>query len=286
MKRRRIRREKVFAVVPTLLTLANAACGFGSITFATKVGPGMVHQGNELTIAGLLILAAMVFDTLDGHAARWAKLTSDFGAQLDSLCDVISFGVAPAFIMLKFPQIQSTYHPRLLWVIAALFVICTVLRLARFNVETDEEHSHQFFSGLPSPAAAGTVASVAIVMPGLRQLTEPSMSALSQRTGEFLIGAATVSLPALTLTLACLMISRIRYPHIANQLFRGRRNFQHLVQLIFALVVIFVVHELAIPLMFCYFVLGSPARALWTQISARRRARSPQSLPDSQARTR
>ena len=101
----------MFAVVPTLLTLGNAVCGFGSITFATKVGPG-VTEGNELLVAALLLLAAMVFDMLDGHAARWAKMTSDFGAQLDSLCDVISFGVAPAFIMLKFPQVHHLYHPR------------------------------------------------------------------------------------------------------------------------------------------------------------------------------
>lgn len=274
LKRRKYRREKVFAVVPTLLTLGNVVCGFGAITLATKVGPGMT-EGNELPIAGLLILAAMVFDTLDGRAARWANLTSDFGAQLDSLCDVISFGVAPAFIMLKFPGIDGIYHPRLLWVIAALFVVCAVLRLARFNVETDEEDSHQFFSGLPSPAAAGTVASIAVVMPGLRQLTEPSMSSLTQQSGEFLIGAVTIGLPAITLALACLMISRIRYPHVFNQLFRGRRNFQHLVQLIFALVVIFVVHELAVPLVFCYFVLASPLRAFWMRIGSKRRVSAP-----------
>ncbi len=274
MKLKRYRREKLFAVVPTLLTLSNAVCGFGSITFATKVGPG-VTGGNDLLIAALLILAATVFDMLDGHAARLTRQTSHFGAQLDSLCDVISFGVAPAFIMLKFPNIHGFYHPRLLWVIAVLFVLCAVLRLARFNVETDEEDSHQFFSGLPSPGAAGTIASVVIAMPGLSQLADPSMSEMTRRVGTCLVGAATVGLPVIAFAMACLMISRIRYPHLTNQLFRGKRNFQHLVQLMFAIVAVFLVHELAVPLIFCYYVLGSPIRALWTKVAAGRLLKSP-----------
>ena len=265
MKPRVTKREKVFAVVPTLLTLGNATCGFGAITFATKVGPG-VTEGNDLLIAAMLILAAMAFDMLDGHAARLAKMTSDFGAQLDSLCDVISFGVAPAFIMLKLPQVHHLYHPRLLWVIAVLYVLCAVLRLARFNVETGDEDFHDSFSGLPSPAAAGTVAAVVVGIPGLEQLTQPSASPMAQTIGGWLTSATAVGMPLLTLALACLMVSRIRYPHVVNQLFSGRRNFSHLVQLIFAGVAIFLVHELAVPLILIYFVLASPVRALWAEV--------------------
>ena len=170
-----MKKRKLFAVLPTLLTLGNAACGFGAITFAAKVGPESA-AGNEFFIAALLIFLAMLFDMLDGSAARWTQQTSDFGAELDSLCDVISFGIAPAFLMLQFTRADHTfgsqltapfadlYHPRLLWVIGVLFVVCAVLRLARFNVETDEDDSHAFFSGLPSPAAAGTVASFPIAM--------------------------------------------------------------------------------------------------------------------------
>lgn len=269
MRPRVPKREKVFAVVPTLLTLGNATCGFGAITFATKVGPG-VTEGNDLLIAALLILAAMAFDMLDGHAARLTNKTSDFGAQLDSLCDCVSFGVAPAFIMLKFPQVHHIYHPRLLWVIAVLYVLCAVLRLARFNVETCEEDTHDSFSGLPSPAAAGTVAAVVVGVPGLEQLTHPSSSAMAQTVGGWLMSATALGMPLLTLALACLMVSRIRYPHVFNQLFRGRRNFSHLVQLIFAGVAIFLVHELAVPLILIYFVLASPLRAFWAETVAGR----------------
>src|SRR5579872_4016313 len=133
MKRFRIpRRQKLFAVLPTLLTLGNAVCGFGAITFAAKVGLepyGLGRSDTEcLWIAAILIFLAMVFDMLDGRAARWAKQTSEFGAELDSLCDAVSFGVAPAVILIKF---SAEAHPsmsmpaaRLLWVIAVLFVVC------------------------------------------------------------------------------------------------------------------------------------------------------------------
>src|SRR5260370_19346308 len=168
MKRFRIpRRQKMFAVLPTMLTLGNAVCGFGAIRLAAKVGLQPFGWGKNdtecLLIAAMLVFLAMVFDMLDGRAARWAKQTSQFGAELDSLCDAISFGVAPAFILIKFASEVREDMPmiaaRLLWVIAVLFVICAILRLARFNVETDEEDTHEFFSGLPSPAAAGTVVS-------------------------------------------------------------------------------------------------------------------------------
>ncbi|HTI50225.1 MAG TPA: CDP-diacylglycerol--serine O-phosphatidyltransferase, partial [Planctomycetaceae bacterium] len=168
MKRFRIpRRQRMFAVLPTMLTLGNAVCGFGAITFAAKVDlatrTGWGKTDSEcLFIAAVLVFLAMVFDMLDGRAARWAKQTSEFGAQLDSLCDAISFGAAPAMILIKFSEFSNDFHPRILWGIAVLFVLCAILRLARFNVETDEEDTHEFFSGLPSPAAAGTVVSFLI----------------------------------------------------------------------------------------------------------------------------
>ncbi len=268
------KRQKLFAVLPTLLTLGNAACGFGAITFAAKVGPE-IAPGNELLIAGLLIFIAMLFDMLDGSAARWAGQVSDFGAQLDSLCDGISFGVAPAFLMLQFIQFEAgvdealAYTRRLLWVIAVLFVVCALLRLARFNVETDEEDTHDYFSGLPSPAAAGAVASFPIAMHGL---SDPN--AFDQTLAVWLIPAVKIFLPVITFLVACLMVSRIRYAHYFNQLFKGQRNRQHLTQLVFTLALIFLVHEMAIPVIFCYFAFATPLRVLWTDILRPRLARS------------
>ena len=106
----------------------------------------------------------MLFDALDGYAARLFKTASDFGGQLDSLCDAISFGVAPAFLLLRMgadwdmPLIRQA-----MVVIAALYMVCAILRLARFNVENSPDPaSHKRFKGLPSPGAAGCVASRAV----------------------------------------------------------------------------------------------------------------------------
>jgi CDP-diacylglycerol--serine O-phosphatidyltransferase len=268
------KRQRWFPVLPTLITLGNAVCGFGAITFAFNVGPegSSTAINGGLFTAALLVYLGMLFDMLDGHMARLTKQTSNFGAELDSMCDVITFGVAPPFIMLKFPQV---YHPRLLWVIAVLYTLCAVLRLARFNVETDDQNSHDSFSGLPSPAAAGTVASFAIILPGLQKLAEPHPTIAA-----WLTQAAYFSLPLVTLAVACLMVSRIRYPHYFNQLFRGRRNFQHLVQLTFALVAIFAVHELAIPLILMYFVLASPVRAFGNRLVMHRPPEPAKAAPE------
>ncbi|MBA3312705.1 MAG: phosphatidylcholine/phosphatidylserine synthase [Planctomycetaceae bacterium] len=265
--------QRAFAVLPTVLTLSNAACGFGAITFAAKVGPVETSAGvtdlRSLWISAFLIFLAMVFDALDGRAARWAKQSSEFGAQLDSLCDALSFGAAPAFLMLQFVRhfevrydVPFDYHPRLLWVIAVLFVVCAILRLARFNVETDDEDSHDHFSGLPSPAAAGTVASFPLAIGDLIDLAGRTGSK-GQPIAAFLVPTVQIALPLITLAVACLMVSRIRYVHLFNQLFSGRRSRRHLIQLVFGGAVVFLLKELAVPVLFCYFAFASPLRAAW-----------------------
>jgi CDP-diacylglycerol--serine O-phosphatidyltransferase len=272
--RRKIRHRKVFAVLPTLLTLCNAACGFGAISIAAKVGPDH-FDGVELVTAAYLIFLAMLFDALDGSAARFTNQTSDFGAQLDSLCDTVSFGVAPAFIMLQLihpdHHLMNTvvnapfsYHPRILWAIGVLFMWCAVLRLARFNVESDEDDSHDFFSGLPSPAAAGVVASFPIAIWELREETKiDGMLAWAEPVAPYLMRGLVVLLPMITLAAAILMVSRIRYAHLFNQMIRGRRSRRQMRLIVFAMVLVFVVRELALPLLFCGFAFASPLRAFW-----------------------
>jgi CDP-diacylglycerol--serine O-phosphatidyltransferase len=255
-------KERLFPALPTLLTLGNAVCGFASITFAAKLGP-VATEYNTLLLPAFLIFLAMVFDSLDGHVARWTNQTSEFGAQLDSLCDLVSFGVAPAFLLLKFPQ---AYHPRVLWVIAVLFLVCAALRLARFNVDLDDEDTHDSFVGLPSPAAAGALASFAIAMPRVSEMTDPSMAPVVQAFGSWLIPAAGLTVPLFALGLAVLMISRIRYPHVTNRLLRTRHKFQQLVLLIFGIVAVLAFHELAIPLVLGFFVLASPLRAVGAKL--------------------
>jgi CDP-diacylglycerol---serine O-phosphatidyltransferase len=273
-------------VLPTLLTLGNAACGFGAITYAARVGPDPAEQ--FLFISAVLIFLAMLFDMLDGSAARLARQTSEFGAQLDSLCDAVSFGVAPAFLMLRLlhwieadpdsGQPEKLFHPffeypsRLLWVIACLFGLCALLRLARFNVETDEEDSHTFFSGLPSPAAAATIASFPIAVLGLRNRAIASEGAW-QSLAHWLIPTVYLLLPAITLSVAVLMVSRFRYAHFFNQLFRGHRSRLRLIQIILTFAIVFVLRE-AMPLIFCFFAFTPPVQSAWRELTRHRMGRS------------
>jgi CDP-diacylglycerol--serine O-phosphatidyltransferase len=272
------------------LTLGNAACGFGAITYAARVGPD--PAGDQfLFISAILIFLAMLFDMLDGSVARLARQTSDFGAQLDSLCDGVSFGVAPAFLMLRLlhsmefdssggSTLEERFQPffeypsRLLWVIACLFSLCALLRLARFNVETDEEDSHTSFSGLPSPAAAATIASFPIALTGLRAralVTEGAWHTLAA----WLIPVTYLLLPAITLSVAVLMVSRFRYAHFFNQLFRGHRSRLRLIQIILTFAIVFVLRE-AMPLIFCYFAFTPPAQSAWRELMRRGFHKSPE----------
>jgi CDP-diacylglycerol--serine O-phosphatidyltransferase len=234
----------------------------------------------------------MLFDMLDGSAARLTRQTSELGAQLDSLCDAISFGVAPAFLMLQFVTRHLQYvqpvqalqavqdppapiqdavvlvPPRLLWTIAVLYMLCAILRLARFNVETDEDDSHEGFSGLPSPAAAGTVVAFPFAMSELVNWAN-SGSRMAHAVGQWLNPALQIVLPLVTLGVAILMVSRIRYAHFFNQLLRGPKSRRHVIQLVFATAVIFWVHEVAAPLIFCWFAFTPPALAAWKEIGDR-----------------
>ncbi len=265
-----MRRPRLIAVLPTLLTLGNAACGFGAITLAAKLGPGVVEGPQQLLFyAGLLIFLGMLCDMLDGSAARLTGQTSEIGAQLDSLCDAVTFGVAPAFIMLQFVEHALDgyegpffYPKRLVWTIACLYSLCAIMRLARFNVETDDDDSHEEFSGLPSPAAAGTVAAFPIAMPELIKIAAGSKEWEPWINGT-IIPAVRLAVPIITLAVAALMVSRVRYPHFFTQLLRGRKPRRTLIQLLFGAAILFWVHELALPIAFCWFALASPVKALW-----------------------
>jgi CDP-diacylglycerol--serine O-phosphatidyltransferase len=135
-------------------------------------------------------------------------------------------------------------------------------------VETDDEDSHDVFSGLPSPAAAGVIASFPVAMFGLGNLTEPDakVSEFAQRLATWLEPVLLEVLPLITLAVACLMVSRVRYSHVFNQLFSGKRSRGHLIQIVFTGAVVFSVREMAVPLIFCYFAFASPCRALWQSV--------------------
>jgi len=161
----------------------------------------------------------------------------------------VTFGAAPAFIVMQFNQLLPQ---RFLFGVAASYFIAGALRLARFNVQKDHEAKTVFFEGLPTPLAAGTIASFAIAVPALEQLVASDISA-TRELGLQLKWISMVAVPSLSAALAWLMVSRVRYPHLARQLER-RRSFTRLAELLLAGVVVVTIHELALPILFCYYV--------------------------------
>ncbi|RKY23803.1 MAG: CDP-diacylglycerol--serine O-phosphatidyltransferase [Planctomycetota bacterium] len=264
------------AVLPAAFTLLNGLAGFAAIHFAAKDGLGAeLDAGNlaHLKIAAGLIFAAMFCDMLDGRLARMTRTTSDFGAQLDSLCDIISFGVAPAVLSLRsavsiLRSQFDMYLPveRTVWCIAAVYVACATLRLARFNVETEQdEAAHMDFRGLPTPAAAAGLAAVLLMFTSLmgRNLTWLS--------DENLMLGMSVTLPVLTLVSGLLMVSRFRYPHVMNQYIRGRRPFGYLLKLLLLfLAAVTVGPYIVLAGAVLFYILSGPARTTWLLIRKRR----------------
>ena len=236
----KLKRLKGVEILPSLLTLGNLLSGFGALYYIMKAE-------SDYGTAAWLIFLAMAFDMLDGKIARYTKAVSNFGVQLDSLADLVSFGVTPALLMLK---IVHTYHSnipiRFVWVVAAFYVVCAALRLARFNVETTaNEEEHQYFFGLPTPGAAALLASIVAVY------TDPEYS-------KYKIGVIISVMPFLTIGLAGLMISRFRYAHFLNRFLRVR-PFIKLVEIILFAFLISVFHlPITMSLIFLAYVLSGP----------------------------
>jgi CDP-diacylglycerol--serine O-phosphatidyltransferase len=204
----------------------------------------------------------MVADVLDGHVARISKSTSSFGAQLDSLCDAITFGVAPAFLMLKLIEVYSyqlhfgndkmtQIFERAVFLIAIVYAMCAIIRLARFNVETEEESAHLSFAGLPTPPAAGLVVSMVI----FQQDFLPNMAEWPGGLFRALELTTLWGLPIVTLIAGLLMVSRIPYPHIMNRLLRGRKRFSTFLLVVLTLLLAIWNIQLAMVVGFCAFVL-------------------------------
>jgi CDP-diacylglycerol--serine O-phosphatidyltransferase len=274
MLRRHHRRHRILqatAILPSLATVCNGLSGFAAIHFATKLGlgenkPDAIHN---LMLASGLLFVAMVFDLLDGRLARMTRRTSDFGAQLDSLCDMISFGLAPAVLALhaviaifRDPALdyQNIVIERIVWCIMAVYVACAALRLARFNVENEpDESAHMSFKGLPSPGAAAATASLVLFYAWLKS-NFPAVS-----PWQWFALAAGISF--VTLSCGLLMVSRFRYPHMVNQFIRGKRPFAYLVKLVFLLIAVVIFACLALEptlaALTIAYVFSGPITALW-----------------------
>lgn len=181
--------------LPNLLTAGNLACGFFALTWIFKYQQG--EDFEPINTAIRLILAAFAFDLFDGRLARLAHKESRFGREFDSLADIVSFGVAPAFLIYRIvlQEFESG------WVVAAIYLVCGGIRLARFNVQSMRPGSSdgREFVGFPIPSAAALVVSVTMLIMWMVG---------HERT----LGNLRFVLPILMLLLSGLMVSNVRYP--------------------------------------------------------------------------
>ena len=189
-----------------MLTLCNALCGFTSIIYTLRAGEGMIHP-----LSIWLIFAAMLFDVLDGLAARLLNAQSVHGMNLDSLADVISFGAAPAVMIYHlisngYPATAS--FPGLAWFASSFYLVCTLWRLAHYNsIALQTEGDHGDFIGLPSPGAAALICSMAILVPSV------------------VVGAKLAAAVCFTYAFASaiLMVSSVPYTHVRRWLADSRK---------------------------------------------------------------
>ena len=176
--------KKTRYLLPNILTLGGVCLGISSIKFSI--------DGN-FNLAVTLILFASILDALDGRVARLIKGTSEFGKELDSLTDFVSFGIAPVLI-LYFWELNN--YGKLGWAIALIYSVCCVLRLARFNLtkfDHQEEWKNNFFEGIPSPAGG-----ILILTPLIYELSDLNLN----------LNISNIT-PYLTILIALLLVSKV-----------------------------------------------------------------------------
>lgn len=208
--------RKGIHILPSLFTTGNVFCGFYSFIAALN---------DKYFIAAWAIVFAIIFDILDGRIARMTKTTSAFGMQYDSLADVISFGMAPAFLC--YAWVLKPFG-RVGWMAAFLYLLCAALRLARFNT-TKPDIQGQYFIGLATPAAAAVIASIIIAFEDLFG---------SRVHPGFMVAVVYI--------LAFLMVSNIKYPAFKKFEFRKRVSFTRFLLVVLVLYILATIPKIAL----------------------------------------
>jgi CDP-diacylglycerol---serine O-phosphatidyltransferase len=235
-------------VLPSLFTTGNLFCGFFSI---------LRSFNHDFERAAYAIILAGVFDLLDGRVARMTRSTSEFGVEYDSIADVVSFGLAPA--ILTYVWALEPFG-RLGWAGSFFFAACGALRLARFNVMSDELPK-SYFIGLPIPGAANFVAAAAIAYHNLHFVFPLEIMLV------------------MTFALGLLMVSNIRYRSFKDFDLRHKRSFLLLVFLVGAIALAVIRPEITLCLLVAYYVCWAPIRE-FISLARRRLAGKPRAIPD------
>lgn len=207
-------RLKIY-LLPNLFTAGNLFCGFLALTRIVEADLGTASHAVVIKEALFYILLACIFDLLDGRVARMGGYESPFGREFDSLADIVSFGVAPAFLVHRI-VLKDVFvlHPEVGWFIASLYVICGAFRLARFNCLAAEAGTGggKYFLGFPIPAAAGMVASLTLFM-------------MWWDEKDFRVGLWRFALPVILVFLSAMMVSEVKYPTFKKVNWRTQHPF-------------------------------------------------------------
>lgn len=249
---------KKVQVLPSLITMCNLLCGFFAICISAsflrtdnftdfnavantsfklsellkKEGIfDFIHQDKHLLIISMgLIFLGMIFDAFDGKVARMTNNVTEFGAELDSLADAITFGVAPAFLSLVMLHTmnQEVDKFKAIYLIPSAFMICAILRLARYNVERhDETKDKGYFKGLPTPAGAAALVSLIWL--------EVEKAPFGRIVFPYVLLVSCV-------LIGLLEVSNIKYLHLAQKLFKEPKSLPFLALLIIGLYVLLTWH--------------------------------------------
>ncbi len=204
-------REPRIYVLPTMMTAGNILAGFVAILQIFKGREGAMMEHYYWAI--IAILAACLFDVLDGRLARLGGQESPFGRELDSIADIVSFGVAPALLVHDIVLKDIEKPAGLGWLIASTYLVCGAMRLARFNciAASDDKTNSKHFRGCPIPAAAGVIASLTLLMIWLEAEQKE-------------IGPWKYGLVVLMALLSWLMMSDLEYPSFKSINWRTRRS--------------------------------------------------------------
>lgn len=265
------RRRRLFrpSMAPTMLTMGNLVCGFLAIAYMTdahaafgEVAAAVTTPSSRVVLAGWMILLGMVFDMLDGRVARMTRSTSEFGGILDCLADLVTFGVAPALVAKvliqdAFVTPEGPDLRRIAFLTAAFYAVCAALRLARYAVEQeDEEQAVSVFVGLPTPGAAGVIATLALCHERILDWWTPDT--LGKWVAAYAVGFGVVA------ALALLMVSTVPFAHVANRFLGGRRSVGRVALALFVVMALMVSLDFAVVLavIFGAYALSGPLMVL------------------------
>jgi CDP-diacylglycerol--serine O-phosphatidyltransferase len=223
-------------LLPSMFTMANMFCGYACIVYSMR---------GEFALAAPFIGYAIVLDMLDGRIARMTGTSSAFGVEFDSLADVISFGVAPAILSFRWGLEPLG---RLGWAAGFLFVAAAAVRLARFNIQAGTQDK-RYFVGLPSPAAAGVLASTVYAYPAGLHLRLHALPVL-----------AVVIIPAL------LMVSTIRFRSFKSFELQPRRNYTALLLVALGLALVMANPEVALAALAYTYLASAFVGLAWNRL--------------------